>query len=255
MSTSASAAASPKTPPTKKRKSSCGTEQTMEVDISLMRSINERLGKLEILVEMQQDLRDLRASLEFSQAQIDDIRKENEALKRSMVSIENTTAKVTRENKQLKEMLLDIQSRSMRENLMFSGIPEVTINGGIEDADKTIRDFMCKELKLPSPTVQNIAFARVHRLGKKGGRDRPIVARFERYKQKEMVKALGRQHLRKTNFWINDQYPPEINERRKKLNPILKEHRARNHRVALAVDRLYVNGELFRDPEITPWLY
>ncbi|XP_078140639.1 adhesion G protein-coupled receptor E1-like [Centroberyx gerrardi] len=53
----------------------------MEVEISLMQSINERLGKLDILVELQKDLRDLRISLEFSQAQIDDLRKENESLK------------------------------------------------------------------------------------------------------------------------------------------------------------------------------
>lgn len=62
------------------------------------------------------DLRDLRQSLEFSQAQIDDLRKENDSLKGTVFVIQKTLENVTQENKQLKETLLDVQTRSMRDN-------------------------------------------------------------------------------------------------------------------------------------------
>lgn len=69
----------------------------MEVEISLMQSINERLGKLDILVELQKDLRDLRQSLEFSQAQIDDLKRENDSLKGTVVTIQKTIETVMKE--------------------------------------------------------------------------------------------------------------------------------------------------------------
>ena len=105
-----------------------------------------------------------------------------------------------RENKQLKESLLDVQCRSMRNNLIFSGIPVST------------------QLKLPTDVVRNATFSRVHRIGKaSGNRPRAIIACFDQFKQKEMTKNMGRE-LRNTDFGMNDHFPTEINERRKKLS-------------------------------------
>ena len=66
-----------------------------------------------------------------------------------------------RENRVMKETLLDIQSRSMRENLILSGIPEHVSN----NPEGAIREFMKSALKLPIETVNKVAFHRVHRLG------------------------------------------------------------------------------------------
>ena len=51
------------------------------MDVDLLKSINERLAKLDILDILREDISALCASLEFSQRQIDDLRKENTALK------------------------------------------------------------------------------------------------------------------------------------------------------------------------------
>lgn len=48
-----------------------GHESTIEVEISLLQSIDKRLAKLEILYVMREELGKLRASLEYSQMQID----------------------------------------------------------------------------------------------------------------------------------------------------------------------------------------
>ena len=51
------------------------------MDVDLLKSINERLAKLDILDILREDINALCASREFSQRQIDDLRKENNALK------------------------------------------------------------------------------------------------------------------------------------------------------------------------------
>lgn len=150
----------------------------------------------------------------------------------------------------MKGTLLDIQSRSMRDNLIFSGIPE----NYSDNSESTIKHFICNELKLPVDTVNKITFHCVHCLGK-SLKDRPrlIIAKFEHYKQKKLVKSKGRE-LKGTVFGINDHFPREIMERRKILYPDLKLHRQAGSRASLVVDKLYINEQLYRDSKITSWL-
>ncbi len=108
----------------------------------------------------------------------------------------------------MKENIIDLQARSMRDNLVISGIPEQAE----EDLEMTVKNFIQKELKFLSDTVKTIGFHPVHHLDRKkveGQRPRPIVAKFENFKQKELVKSRGRE-LKGTNFSINDQFPREI---------------------------------------------
>ena len=69
---------------------------------------------------------------------------------------------ISKENKTLKETMLDLQTRSMRDNLIFSGISEQTP----DNPENLKKNFMKTQLKIPPDTVQNITFHRVHRLGK-----------------------------------------------------------------------------------------
>lgn len=109
---------------------------------------------------------------------------------------------------------------------------------------------MSNSLKLSPEVVRDITFT-----GRPvDGKTRPIIARFEHYKEKELAKSHGKE-LNVTSPWLNDHFPAEINDRRKKLIPIMRENRALNHRVALTVDRLYINGQLYRDSKVTPWLF
>ena len=93
----------------------------------------------------------------------------------------------------------------MRDNLVFSGIPEQAE----EDPELTIKNFIQTHLKLTGDAVKNIPFHRVHRLGgKRPDPRRPIaiVAKFEHYQQKVPVRGCGRE-LRGTDFSVNDQFP------------------------------------------------
>ena len=216
-----------------------------------LQSINKKLDKLDMLNAMMEEIKGLKESLEFSQELISDLVKDNVELKGKMEIMEARVDTIETVNKKLRESLLDVQCRSMRDNIVFTGIPEA--EG--KNCEIVIREFMSDQLNMPSETAQGVTFSRVHRVGRPS-KDRPraIVACFEQYQQKELVKGRGRE-LRNTSFGMNDQFPPEIHDRRKVLFPIMREHRSHNSRVTLVVDKLYINNQLFRDSSITPWLF
>ena len=93
-----------------------------------------------------------------------------------------------------------METYSRRENAKFFGLPEgpSTSNGeermqdGIElpaeDSKEVIYNFLQEHLQIDRPR-DKIEFQRVHRLGKPNAsaRPRPIIARFLRYGDKQLV--------------------------------------------------------------------
>ncbi|XP_030583063.1 uncharacterized protein LOC115778849 [Archocentrus centrarchus] len=249
------------TPTPKRTRSECSTStSTLSPEKSftdVLDSIDKKLTSLDArlaLVEvLHKEFQQLRVSLEFSQEQVKALAVENQTLRDTVKQLTDGMTQLTGENKKMRETILDIQARSMRDNLVFSGIPEQAE----EDAEASVREFLQHQLKLPSEAVKNITFHRVHRLGGKKPDNkwpRPIVAKFEHYKQKEQVRSRGRE-LRGTHYSVNEQFPKEILDRRRVLFPIRKKYITEGVRATVAVDKLYVNGQLYRDREVTPWLY
>ena len=141
------------------------------------------------------------------------------------------------------ERLIDLQCRSMRQNLIFTGIcePELT-RGQYENVENTLKRFLITEMQIDI----DIKFDRVHRLGRSSYHQpypRPIIARFESFKDREYVRAAAPKSLVGKRYGVREQFPPEIEQKRKLLYPIAK--RARQNRmntVRLVRDKLYVNG-------------
>jgi hypothetical protein len=79
---------------------------------------------------------------------------------------------------------------------------------------------MKENLKMDSTQVDNLKFDRVHRIA--GSRTpRVIVAKFNEFQQRQLVKRMAK-NLRGTNFYINEQFPPEIVAERKELTKVMK---------------------------------
>ncbi|XP_054626409.1 uncharacterized protein LOC129178322 [Dunckerocampus dactyliophorus] len=223
----------------------------------ILESIDKRLicleGCLALVEVLHKEFQAIRESLEFSQNQIVSLVTENATLCDSVKSLTDGVSQLVQENKTKKETILDLQAQSMRDNLVFAGIPEKSE----EVPEESVRAFMAQQLKLPADAIQNITFHRVHRLGDKkpeNRRPRPIVAKFEHFKQKEQVKGRGRE-LKGTDFSINDQFPREILDRRRRLFPVRRKFINEGCRAVITVDKLFVKGQLYRDREVTPWLY
>ncbi|XP_049908677.1 protein unc-13 homolog C-like [Epinephelus moara] len=172
--------------------------------------LDARIGLIEIL---HKEFQHLRESHEFSQHQIETVTKENRLLHTSVNMLNTRLNPVAKQNKEMKETILDLQSCSMRDNLVFSGIPERTQD---DSPEQLIQDFMTTHLKISLHIVKDITCHRVHRIGPKNPankRPRPIVAKFEHFKHKLHVQRHCRQ-LKGTGHGLNDQFPQEILDRR-----------------------------------------
>ena len=106
---------------------------------------------------------------------------------------------------------------------------------------------------MPEEDVTGLEFDRVHRVGPKTnhGRPRKIVAKFTKYKQREAVRALGR-NLAGTNFCVNKQFLPEIAEQRQKLYAVMKKAWQEGKRTYLSYNKLYIDGVRCKPPQGRP---
>jgi uncharacterized protein YoxC len=154
--------------------------------------------------------------------------------------------------------ILDLQCRSMRENLLLFNIPENSVQQTMADivnpAQKPEREngievaktFFEQQLKLHEVIILD----RAHRVGKfEQNKNRPLVVKFQNYSHKEMV-LKNAMNLKGTPYAIAEQFPQEIVKRRKILLTIKKELADKKTKSSLAVDKLYVSGKLYTDPRI-----
>ena len=94
-----------------------------------------------------------------------------------------------------------------------------------------------------------IDFHRVHRIGAfdKDTADtypRPIIASFEKFKDREFIRSLARETLRGRRYGIREQFPRVIEQKRKMLYPVAKEARQnKENKVRLVRDRLFINNK------------
>ncbi|KAL3974026.1 hypothetical protein ACER0C_022652 [Sarotherodon galilaeus] len=157
---SASSPAKIETPSSKRCRpaDSPGTTSPAGKDIAdILESIDKRLSsfdaRLSLVEILHREFKSLRESLEFTQQQVETLAAENATLQESVKSLTDNVTQLNIENKKIKESVIDLQARSMRDNLVFSGIPE---SAG-EDAEAAVKSFIKTHLKLPGDTVKNVA--------------------------------------------------------------------------------------------------
>lgn len=149
-------------------------------------------------------------------------------------------------NAQMKEEILDLQCRSMRDNLLFYNIKEAQ-NKETEDCVRIIQDICSSELEI----MEDVSIERAHRIGKReSGKIRPIVVKFTRFPQRELVRKSAYK-LKNTDLSISEQFPREIQDRRKQLLPVLKQAKANNRKTVFVKDKLFIDGRLYRQDQGT----
>lgn len=148
--------------------------------------------------------------------------------------------------------IIDLQCRSMRDNLIFTGIREMEVPWGDpearEDVEATLRNFLASEMHIR----YEIPFHRVHRLGiynraTAEENPRPIIAKFEKFKDREFVRSEAPKTLKDKHFGVREQFPKIIEEKRKLLYPEAKiARRDKSNKVRLIRDKLYINNVEFQ---------
>ena len=141
------------------------------------------------------------------------------------------------------EMQTDARCRMMRENLIFKGIDEDN-NESWDATKQKVVTFMKDVLKMPNVDEREID--RAHRSGDKNTvGPRPIVAKFVTSSVKESVFKYVKNLRGKPNLSVQEQFPPEVQERRKRLWPLYKEsEKDPANNVKWLIDKLIVNGKV-----------
>ena len=214
-----------------------GLSKSVSETSTNVRKINEEVKTLKFKVTEYEE------SVHFYNGICDTLINSNTELKDRLVTLERN--QVTNDDK-----LIDLQWRGMRENLVFSGIPESQLGRNeYEDCESLIRTVIREDMQI----MRHIEFDRVHRLGRyKRGQTypRPIVAKFTYYKDKEFVRHAAPKTLIGTSISVNEQFLSEIEQRRKVLYPVAKNaRRNRDNKVRLVRDKLFINGQQYT-PEV-----
>ena len=123
--------------------------------------------------------------------------------------------------KELENKLLYAEVYQRRENLRFYGINE---NEGVkEDTLKVLNEFLEHKWGVQPGEIE---FQRVHRVGQtsRDGKPRPIIARFLRFGDRELIFSKSRS-LKDTQYGMSVDLPREIVRRRKLQSKKLVEAR------------------------------
>lgn len=162
------------------------------------------------------------------------------------------TERVSRLEKQRDDLRDDVaylKSQSMRNNLVFTNIPEDNTSGN-EPADVTeskLRQHLQEKLKLAKETAESIRFERIHRSPGHPvqGRIRNVIAKFTFFKDRELVRREWKQ-LAGSGCQMYEQFPPEVMDKRRRLVPKMKDARKEGKRAWIIFDTLYVDGKPVR---------
>jgi hypothetical protein len=199
---------------------------------------------------------ELETSVEFVSKKLDEFdqqcrklsEQQRQGQERDVRTIRKNLDSVIKDSNELanrKEAMLDLKCRSMKNNLVFTGLGGETNR---EDTEGKLRDFIFHELGLE----HHIEFGNVHLFGRfQSGKDQPIVARFIYQGDLVCVKKSAYK-LKGKRYGIHEQYPSEIEDRRRELYPVQKQYKQSGHKTKMVRDRLYIDGQLFRGSDALP---
>ena len=177
------------------------------------------------------EVRDLKASLEFTQSQVEELRQ---------LDCDDKFGKIQDDLENLSLKADDLENRSRRNNLCFDGIPEEpeSQSESWRKSEKKVLKILNDKMELPG----DIKIKRAHRVGtrRQAGNPRSIVVKFLSYKDRERVMK-ERRKLKGTRVFVREDYSDRVAETRRQLYPDMLEAR-RNGKIAyLRYNKLIVH--------------
>lgn len=172
------------------------------------------------IIKAEKSVEEVIKSLEFSQAEVLDLKNEVEVLVKS--------------NKDKQLMIADLQSKvheqeqrlnyqedySRRNNLRITGFRELPGGETWEETTLKVNKLLEDKLQLPAANLE-----RAHRVGKTNSSyPRPIVVRFVKFSDREAA-IRNAKKLKGTGIYLNEDLCPASMELRKNQLPLLKKAR------------------------------
>ena len=213
-------------------------------------SLNRQMNEYDQSINAYSEFCDeVKAENMENKRKINDLHKRITSLENAYETVKSKHDEYDERLNQNADKLTDIQWRSMRENLIFTGIDEETELCDVknENCERKIHDFV-RRLGLQN----EISFDRVHRIGKYNPEQsypRPIVAKFHNFKDREKVRQAAPTFLKGTKYGVREQFPTEMENTRKLLYPVMKKAKGvEGNKVRLVRDKLFINDIQYMPP-------
>ena len=135
----------------------------------------------------------------------------------------------------LREETLQINARSMKDNLIFHGIQETQP----ENVKEVLLNFLQTDMVIKQPDLNDIIIHKVHRMGGKDNESRAIIANINDAGRIIIWKHL--KNLKGKPVSVFTQLPRELVERKQRLLPKFKDARTHNLKPKWAGAKLIIN--------------
>ena len=190
---SAKSKSTPSKSPGKSEKNRLDNEKLDEI-YEMIRTVMVKLDTLDEIknriVCVEQDFKQMKSSLEFAHAEVQDLKEQIGNAKNLEEENRNRIVELEEPNRCLHESIIDLKARSMRDNLLFFNVEEEEK----ENTDEKI--FQILEEKLEIPDARNkIKIDRTHRVGRKRNtqrKSRAIVIKFNYFRDREFIRQNAR---------------------------------------------------------------
>ena len=217
-------------------------EKTVNLINSKVSDLESKMQGLETrLSENEKSCQFISNENDKNKSEIKSNKDELKVMKKRCDEVEKHANTLKASNMKLESKVIDLESRSMRENLMFYGIAE---GGDDENCENLVKDVCRETLKVT--TANQLVFDRAHRVGRKsGGKVRPIVVKFHYYHERELIRKRSYDYaeaLKNVNLGVGAQLPKDIRDARKLLYPAMKKAKDEGKDVKFVGKKLYING-------------
>ena len=200
------------------------------------------------LTEVECENKSLKEAMKFS----NEVLEEMKTTSISMVAIMNKNIEdiqtLERSFLSLKRRNIKLEAYTRRENIKIFNIEENEGENG--NTESLVRNVLREKMKIPKEDEECIRFERIHHITprRSSSKPRPIIVKFSHYQDKEFVWSFVK-NLKGTNIGIANDFPKEIEEIQSKLYPILKKAKSAKQSAFFKVDRLIINGQVYRGKE------
>ena len=219
------------------------TEETKNVSVELIKIKN-------VQNEIEKENNNLRGSLDFAYnkiAVLEDSDKKREATEKktqeNIEYIQGDNNRINQDNNRMKEKNIKAEAYSRRSNLRFEGIPKSANETNVQ-CRNMVYDFIKNEMGIEN-AERDFVIERCHRDAKFPNQNPPsIIARFLSFRDRQVVwekRRLVNQN-RDNKFFINEDFPQEVERKRSFLRPYVKAAYKHDMKATLVGDTLLVDG-------------
>ena len=169
----------------------------------------ESMSDREMLKLIISDIRDIKASLQFQDNEISDLKQKVCSLEQKTKTQEHSIESMKLHINQLEQRQIEAECYTKRMNLIVRNVP----HSEGENLDSKMRTIFTDILQIDS---RDIMFDTVHRLKRDNN---AVIMRFVRYEDRQVVWR-ARAKFRGTTYKMHEHFPREIETNRRSILPV-----------------------------------